>query len=424
MNPNQPSVNPVSRWLEQRQIRLLEDACRAAQEIKILEEKYFQGDKIAYSFSQSKTLFDYVKGLRDRQLFKIRVNLAQFQAGGFFLDRKSSNLSNPSLEAVDSPKEAEFIAKLDLIESVIGKYRDEDEFERLISPTGTPSLDSSEQGVESSSSLSQEAKLINPPSPSVSGSRGGLFGLRKEFNPNYEERIVQEMRWRRSQDKTALRWLVILLLIPFLVQVLVKNFVFEPLLGNYSNENPDKVEINQEIKESLFREFNESREQLEIAELLGIIPPLTQEERQERLKENAVELWQEGRNRELSGLKNVLSDGVAILTFAGLIYFNRNKVDSIRSFSNRTFLDLSDPAKVFLFILVTDIFVGFHSAEGWDVLLEGTARHFGLPENRAAINTFIATVPVFLDACVKFWIFSYLTRYSPATSAIYERMNT
>ena len=70
------------------------------------------------------------------------------------------------------------------------------------------------------------------------------------------------------------------------------------------------------------------------------------------------------------------------------------------------------------------MFVGFHSAEGWDVILESLAKHFGLPENQAAIKAFIATVPVIADACIKFWIFSYLTRYSPSTSAIYERMNT
>ena len=58
------------------------------------------------------------------------------------------------------------------------------------------------------------------------------------------------------------------------------------------------------------------------------------------------------------------------------------------------------------------------------MILEGVSRHFGLPESKVFINGFIATVPVFIDACIKFWIFSYLTRYSPSASAIYERMNT
>ncbi|WP_375479874.1 hypothetical protein [uncultured Nostoc sp.] len=49
---------------------------------------------------------------------------------------------------------------------------------------------------------------------------------------------------------------------------------------------------------------------------------------------------------------------------------------------------------------------------------------FGLPENKTFIHTFIATVPVMIDSFTRFWIFNYLTQYSPISSAIYERMNT
>ncbi|MCU0527315.1 MAG: hypothetical protein MUF72_21115 [Elainella sp. Prado103] len=75
-------------------------------------------------------------------------------------------------------------------------------------------------------------------------------------------------------------------------------------------------------------------------------------------------------------------------------------------------------------ILITDMFVGFHSTEGWEVILEGFLHHFGLPESKALINGFIATILVVIDSCIKFWIFSYLTRYSPSASTIYARMNT
>jgi hypothetical protein len=142
------------------------------------------------------------------------------------------------------------------------------------------------------------------------------------------------------------------------------------------------------------------------------------------LQEKALELWRQARDEQLNGLKNVLADGAGLLTFVGLVYFGRQQLLAVRSFSNRAFLSLNDPSKVFLFILVTDMFVGFHSAEGWDVLLEGMLHHFGLPDSKVFINSFIATVPVIIDSCIKFWIFNYLTRYSPSTSAIYERMNT
>ncbi|MFM8299381.1 MAG: proton extrusion protein PcxA, partial [Microcystis aeruginosa] len=71
----------------------------------------------------------------------------------------------------------------------------------------------------------------------------------------------------------------------------------------------------------------------------------------------------------------------------------------------------------------TDIFVGFHSPHGWEVILEGLSRHFGLPENRQFNFLFIATFPVILDTVLKYWIFRYLNRISPSAVATYRNMN-
>ncbi|MEH1778161.1 MAG: hypothetical protein V7K67_04720 [Nostoc sp.] len=52
---------------------------KAAQNIKALEDKYFNGGKITYAPNQTKTLVEYVQSLRDRQLFIVRTNLVQFR---------------------------------------------------------------------------------------------------------------------------------------------------------------------------------------------------------------------------------------------------------------------------------------------------------------------------------------------------------
>jgi hypothetical protein len=240
----------------------------------------------------------------------------------------------------------------------------------------------------------------------------------------YEQQVLQDLRLRRAQTKIAVRWLLILLLIPLLVQMLTKNAILNPLFGTYSDRYPTKVELSREIQENFLHEFSIVKEEMEVAQLLEVIPHLTPEEEEERLHEKAVELWRESREEALNGRKNVVADLIALGAFAGLVFLGRNQLSILRGFTNRTFLNLSDPAKVFLFILITDMFVGFHSAEGWEVVLEGALHHVGLPENKVLINGFIATVPVVIDSCIKFWIFSYLTRYSPSSSAIYERMNT
>ena len=252
----------------------------------------------------------------------------------------------------------------------------------------------------------------------------GSFSMNKQQTAQYEQQVVQELRQWRQQSRQALRWVAILIIVPVLVAILAKQTVFGPLLGNYSNTNPTKVQLNEEIQSEFVANLAAFKSELEIRDLLKLSPPLDAEATREKLSEKAAELWQEARDEELNGLKNVLADGTATLAFIALTVFNRRRLTVIRAFANRAFLSLSDPVKIFLFILVTDMFVGFHSAEGWDAILSGLSLHFGIAEHPNAINIFVATVPVAMDSFIKFWIFNYLTRFSPTSSAIFERMNS
>ena len=111
------------------------------------------------------------------------------------------------------------------------------------------------------------------------------------------------------------------------------------------------------------------------------------------------------------------------MAFAGIIFFCKREIQIIKSFLDEIAYGLSDSAKAFLIILLTDMFVGYHSPHGWEVILEGIARHLGLPENREFNFLFIATFPVILDTVLKYWIFRYLNRISPSSVATYKNMN-
>jgi hypothetical protein len=95
----------------------------------------------------------------------------------------------------------------------------------------------------------------------------------------------------------------------------------------------------------------------------------------------------------------------------------------MRGFFDEAVYGLSDSAKAFAIILFTDIFVGFHSPEGWTVLLNGIAKHLGLPSQENFVMLFIATFPVILATIFKYWIFRYLNRVSPSSVATLKGMN-
>jgi hypothetical protein len=420
----------VSGWLARRREKALNAAYEGALTIQKLERELFGGEKIAYTPEKSKTVCDYAESLRDRQLLKIRWNLSQFKANSFLFDAPVEAETNQYVDASQVQPEVQqerekILCQLDFIESVVSKYRGEG---NLLSFLGsTDEVDDLDQNMTGGA-----ARDMTLDTPTLEADRhrnpNSLFPRfrlpLREMSASYEEQVVGTLRLRKQQNRTAIRWLAVLLIVPLSVQILSKNLLFEPLLGTYRDRNPANIILSKDVQEEFARKYLLAKEKIEVATLLGYYDEMNDRLRQEKLEEAAIEIWRESQEEQLNGLKNLLADFVAFFTFLGLLFVGRRQLPVIRSTLNRTFLNLRDPVKVFLFILITDIFVGFHSAEGWEAILEGIFQHFGIPESKFFINGFIATVPVLIDACIKFWIFSYLTRYSPSASAIYERMNT
>ena len=331
MNFNPLNLNQWNQWLNRRQLQVLEAAYKAAQNIKALEDKYFNGGKITYAPNQTKTLVEYVQSLRDRQLFIVRTNLVQFRLNSFLLNRQPHDLkidlaqpeSLTNEPIVDS--DAVISSKLNFIDVVISKYREPEEKLKqlaldLKNSAPTPTALNAAQEPSKSANIDAIAQtidlaIITNQNNSLKRNRTGFFQggfwLGRELDPKYEQQVVQEIRLRRQLDKLAIRWLLILLLVPLLIQILAKNLIFDPVLGSYSEKNPTKIELSHEIKEEYAAEFKAFKDELEVQELLGLVPELSVAERRERLQEKVTELWRESREQALNGLKNLMADGVA-----------------------------------------------------------------------------------------------------------------
>jgi hypothetical protein len=141
------------------------------------------------------------------------------------------------------------------------------------------------------------------------------------------------------------------------------------------------------------------------------------------VREKATDIEEDYRTRSADAIKNVFSDIIAAAMFGLLLVTRKREVAALKGFMDEIVYGLSDSAKAFIIILFTDMFVGFHSPHGWEVILEGLSRHLGFAANREFIFLFIATFPVILDTVFKYWIFRYLNRISPSAVATYKNMN-
>lgn len=247
--------------------------------------------------------------------------------------------------------------------------------------------------------------------------------FKKELDPNSESEIIEEFRVSRYQTAASIKYLLLLLVVPVIVNQISKGVIFSPFIDYFWNEKRLDVFLNASQEERAFSELQRFEEKIHFEILIGQLPPLSQESIDREIKNKAVELAQYYSQESINAIKNLLSDLLGFISFSYLLLKGGRQVSVLKSFLNELVYGLSDTAKAFLIILFTDIFVGFHSTHGWEVLLENGLRHFGLPENRDFIFLFIASFPVILDTVFKYWIFRYLNQVSPSAVATYRNMN-
>jgi hypothetical protein len=177
------------------------------------------------------------------------------------------------------------------------------------------------------------------------------------------------------------------------------------------------------MEEEAYDELNRFEESLRFRALLGFSEKLTPEEIEVKLAEKATEISQSYRRVSTNAIANIFADIFSLVSFIIVLVTSQREIEVLKEFIDEIVYGLSDSAKAFLIILFTDMFVGFHSPHGWEVILSSVARHFGLPENQDFNFLFIATFPVILDTVFKYWIFRYLNGISPSSVATYRNMN-
>ncbi len=421
----------------------LQEAYEAASRIKAIEDGYFNGGRIPIESAANNAYFS--PALRE----DVEKNLN-------ILQRKTKEFNSSSSAAGNlGPNHLE---KLIFVEGVLAKYTVEQSGSSALAPNpmaGT--VPSQSAGQPNSSALN----VIDVPSaPTQSGFLSRSSGktvnkrqkqtytqtddksfvskkktvlprsigrtinkIKEELDPKAEERALNELRSSKAKTIISLRTLALLIIIPILTQQISKNFLILPIVEQFRAGDETQVFLNSEMREEALEELHSFEEELKLESMIHKAPPISPEVMEEKVQDKANELAEEFRRKSNSSISNVFADLMGIVGFALVILFRREDINVLKSFIDKIIYGLSDSAKAFVIILLTDIFVGFHSPHGWEVLLEGMANHLGVAANHSAISLFIATVPVVMDTMLKYWLFRYLSQMSPSTLATVKDMN-
>ncbi|MGG6264104.1 CemA family protein [Leptolyngbya sp. AN03gr2] len=253
------------------------------------------------------------------------------------------------------------------------------------------------------------------------GWRAILARVQQVVDPNTESNAIAEFQASRQRTVAALRYFLLLLVIPLLVNQMAEVVLMRPVV-QHTVFNSSEIVLSPFQEERILKEFRTFESRLRFEALLrgseDALPTIA-ERRSEKLLEFAASVRQEN----VQVLSNIVADLLSAIVFIVFVLKTQPQFKLLKQFLSNLADGLSDSAKAFLIILVTDVFVGFHSSYGWEILLKSVFDHYGLAENRAFTGLFIATFPVILDAIGKYWIFRYLNRNSPSAVATYHRMN-
>ncbi|KFK29684.1 hypothetical protein AALP_AA7G165300 [Arabis alpina] len=254
----------------------------------------------------------------------------------------------------------------------------------------------------------------------------GLVKMVRDMVLGAEEKdILYEDRVFRYASSKSAKFLAVLILIPWALDFLAHDYVLMPFLERYVNTVPlaaQTLDVRRDQKLEMVKELNREKARYRLEVEIGKSPPLSDDDLWWELRGKALELRDEWRLENRKAFANIWSDMVFGISLFALLYANQGRVALLKFTGNKIINNISDTGKAFLIILITDIFLGYHSESGWETLLEIIMEHYGLEVEQSTITIFICLVPVIMDACVKLWLFKFLPRLSPRVSNIFQEM--
>ncbi|MBL1197507.1 MAG: proton extrusion protein PcxA [Nostoc sp. ZfuVER08] len=422
------------RWYLQTPERSLHQAYDAALKIKEIEDKHFNGNKIdTGSAMYSNSVMDYFESDLNKLLKTAKMRLTEFRASRWFLNEENQKAADKAGIEFLSP--AFVLERLNFIDGVISKYTtvSEEMTSKVVAvKSPTPQIDSPITPVLPPKIATKDMENKSDKKPKGKTDTMGVLPrsilstisrLQVELDPNSEEEVIQSFRQAQRRTIISIRFILLLIIVPLLTHQIAKAFVVGPAVDRFRTTEEAQVFLNSEMEEEALGELQRFEERIKFENLISNAPPLSVENIELELKDKATEIAEEFRRESSNSIKNVFADMFSVVAFIWLMVTSKSSIAVLKDFFDHIVYGLSDSAKAFIIILFTDIFVGFHSPHGWEVLLEGVSRHWGLPANRDFIFLFIATFPVILDTIFKYWIFRYLNRISPSAVATYRNMN-
>nr|UDZ59526.1 envelope membrane protein [Limnophyton obtusifolium]UDZ59527.1 envelope membrane protein [Limnophyton obtusifolium] len=201
------------------------------------------------------------------------------------------------------------------------------------------------------------------------------------------------------------------------------NKCLEPWITNWWNTRQSQTFWNDIQESNLLERFIELEELLLLDEIIKNSPAAHTQKLPIGIHKETMQLVKIQNEYHLHIIFNFSTNLICFLILSSYLILCNEELVILNSWVQEFLYNLSDTIKAFSILLVTDLWIGFHSPHGWELMIASVYKDFGLTHNDQILSGLVSTFPVILDTIVKYWIFHYLNRVSPSLVVIYHSMN-
>nr|YP_010528653.1 Chloroplast envelope protein [Grammatophyllum scriptum]UXW65697.1 Chloroplast envelope protein [Grammatophyllum scriptum]UXW65777.1 Chloroplast envelope protein [Grammatophyllum scriptum] len=227
---------------------------------------------------------------------------------------------------------------------------------------------------------------------------------------------------KKKKALASLPYLVSILFLPWWVSLSFKKCL-ETWVLNWWNTRQSEILLNDIQEKNVLEKFMELEELFLLDEMIKEYSETHMQRFRIGMHKETIQLVQRQNESHFHIILHFSTNLICFAILSGYFVLGNEELFILNSWIQEFLYNLSDTIKAFSILLVTDLWIGFHSTHGWELMIGSIYNDFGLAQNDQIISGLVSTFPVILDTIVKYWIFHFLNRVSPSLVVIYHSMN-
>nr|YP_010263350.1 chloroplast envelope protein [Cymbidium caulescens]UIX53849.1 chloroplast envelope protein [Cymbidium caulescens]ULF02513.1 chloroplast envelope membrane protein [Cymbidium lancifolium] len=227
---------------------------------------------------------------------------------------------------------------------------------------------------------------------------------------------------KKKKALASLPYLVSILFLPWWVSLSFKKCL-ETWVLNWWNTRQSEILLNDIQEKNVLEKFMELEELFLLGEMIKEYSETHMQRFRIGMHKETIKLVQRQNESHFHIILHFSTNLICFAILSGYFFLGNEELFILNSWIQEFLYNLSDTIKAFSILLVTDLWIGFHSTHGWELMIGSIYNDFGLAQNDQILSGLVSTFPVILDTIVKYWIFHFLNRVSPSLVVIYHSMN-